>query len=97
MIADLKFDLGRLPRLAALARLRDALPKAPPLGGPATGALPPAMRDMLDRLAALKPGAGLCEMGPRGPLGDAAVPVPDPVLQRQRRTERLASLAAVTA
>jgi peptide/nickel transport system ATP-binding protein len=26
----------------------------------------------------------------------AAVPVPDPVLQRQRRTERLASLAAVT-
>jgi len=27
----------------------------------------------------------------------AAVPVPDPVLQRQRRTERLASLAAVTA
>ena len=27
----------------------------------------------------------------------AAVPVPDPVLQRQRRTDRLASLAAVTA
>jgi peptide/nickel transport system ATP-binding protein len=26
----------------------------------------------------------------------AAVPVPDPVVQRQRRTERLASLAAVT-
>ncbi len=77
MIADLKFDLGRLPRLAALARLHDALPKATSLGGPGAGALPPAMRDMLDRLAALKPGAGLCEMGPRGPLGGGAVPVPE--------------------
>ncbi len=86
--------LPKLPSLDALrAKLSNLpnlpnLPNMPPLGempGPLSGMrgapaeLAPALRDMLARLADLKPGAGLdgplCEMGPRrGGAVDVAVP-----------------------
>ncbi|PZE62810.1 glutathione ABC transporter ATP-binding protein [Curtobacterium sp. MCPF17_047] len=64
------------------------------------------VQQFAERVVVMRAGA-VEEQGPTGstllhPTTDytrrllAAVPVPDPVVQRQRRTERLASLAAVT-
>ncbi|WP_237478083.1 extracellular catalytic domain type 1 short-chain-length polyhydroxyalkanoate depolymerase [Lichenibacterium dinghuense] len=68
------FDLSRLPQLPSLDALRAKLPPMPAPGAPRAD-LAPALRDMLARLADLKPGAPACEMGPRrGVAAEVAVP-----------------------
>ncbi len=75
------FDLARFSRLPSLDALGAKLPRMPVPGDPSTlvGAradLAPALRDMLARLADLKPASPLCEMGPRGAAA-SAVAVPE--------------------